>query len=210
MNRHEDLEVAIQHSLAISDHFSANLSQSAELDNRGRLANAYLCMALDHREAILLLVHSGAHSSATALQRPLLEAFVTGAWLFASASEEEIQGMLGLTRPTPKFESMSQRLRKTHDLGEWFEHFRKHYDILGDYTHGHQRQLSRWLGSGTIEPRHHHEQMIEVLHHCDVVGLLAAVHREKIAGCSIDMLMGLLDDVMQRARGVQFIPSRKV
>lgn len=153
MNRHEDLEVAIQHSLAISDHFSANLSQSAELDKRGRLANAYLCMALDHRESILLLVHSGANSSATALQRPLLEAFVTGAWLFASASEEEIQGMLGLTRPPPKFESMSQRLRKTHHLGEWFEHFRKHYDILGDYTHGHQRQLSRWLGSGTIEPR---------------------------------------------------------
>lgn len=199
MEQNELIRV-LHESVAISDYFSQNLEVTAQLDTRNRLATAYLSMALEHREALLLLVHNGAHASATVLQRPLLEAFVTGAWFFASASDSEIEAISRMKRPPPKFETMAQSLRKTHDLGEWFEHFRKHYEILGDYAHGHQRQLSRWLGPGAIEPRYDQHQMIEVLIHTDVIGVMAAIHREKIADQPIDNLLKILERRLEKSK----------
>ena len=139
-----DLNHAVQRSGRLSDFLHHTLGTKADLDMRGRFAMAYLNISLDHREAILLLVDAGAFASATALQRPLLEAFVTGAWIDNNATDNEIQNIASFTRPTPKFETMAQRLRKTHTFGKWFEVLRGHYDILGDYTHGHRRQLSRF------------------------------------------------------------------
>ncbi len=159
---------------------------------------AYLSLSLDHREAILLLVDRGAFASATALQRPLLESFVTGAWIVSAATDEDILSLTSLTRPPPKFETMIQRLRKTHDLGNWFEIFRAQYDILGDYAHGHRRQLSRWISPGSVEPKYSSEQMAETLRYANVIGILAAVHREKVAGRPIAQLMKMLEAVLNR------------
>lgn len=191
-----DLRHVIQRSANLSDLLHNMLGVSAVLDARGRLAMAYLSLSLDHREAILLLVASGAFASATALQRPLLEAFVTGAWIDDNATDHELKDIITFNRPAPKFEKMAQRLRKTHTLGKWFEVLRGHYDILGDYAHGHRRQLSRWLGPDSVEPRYGAEQMAEVLRHADVVGLLAAIHREKIADRPIVRLLEILEAIL--------------
>ena len=50
-------------------------------------------MCLEHREALLLLVAHGAHTSAAALQRPLLEARVTGAWIDTCATDDELRAI---------------------------------------------------------------------------------------------------------------------
>jgi hypothetical protein len=191
-----DLNHAIQQSARLSDFLHHTLGTKADLDMRGRFAMAYLNLCLDHREAILLLVDAGAFASASALQRPLLEAFVTGAWIDNSATDNEIQNIASFTHPAPSFEKMAQRLRKTHAFGKWFEVLRGYYKILGDYTHGHRRQLSRWIGRDTVEPRYSAEQMAEVLRYADVVGLFAAIHREQVAKRPIARLLETLDAVM--------------
>lgn len=187
---------AIELSLQISDAFQEILGNEATLDIRGRLAMAYLSISLDHREAILLLVSCGAYSSATALHRPLLESFITGAWIDNNATDKEVENIAALLRPPPKFETMSQQLRKTHPLGHSFEVLREHYGILGDYTHGHVRQLSRWLGPRGVGPQYCDGQMIEVLWNADFVGLLAAVHRENILDRPTNRLLDMLDTLM--------------
>jgi hypothetical protein len=202
----KEIAALAQKSVLISDAFSRILGAEAALNERGRLAMAYLSLSLDHREAILLLVHSGAYPSATALQRPLLEAFVSGAWIDACATDKDIQSIMQLKRTPPKFETMSQQLRKAHDLGSWFEEFRIHYNILGDYAHGHRRQLSRWMGPGSIEPRYSVEQMAEVLRHTDLVGIMAAIHREKISGRPTDQLLPLLDEVLKERPAEEKMP----
>jgi hypothetical protein len=196
----QDLELkhAVQQSAYISEALQDILGSEASVDKRGRLAMAYLNLSLDHREATLLLVSSGAFASATALQRPLLEAFVTGAWLDSAATDDEVQTITALSRPPPKFEKMAQQLRKKHVLGNWFEVLRGHYDILGDYTHGHRRQLSRWLTSNTIEPRYNNGQMAEILRYADFVGIAAAIHREKIANRPIAQLLQMATTLMSR------------
>lgn len=194
----QDFEVnhAVKRSAHISEILQGILGTEAVVDVRGRLAIAYLSLSLDHRESILMLVSSGAFASATALQRPLLEAFVTGAWLVSAATNDEIESIAALTRPPPKFEKMAQRLRKSHVLGNWFEVLRGHYDVLGDYAHGHRRQLSRWLSSDAVEPRYNGGQMAEMLHYADMVGISAALHREKIAGRPITQLLQLAKTVV--------------
>jgi hypothetical protein len=195
----QDKELAsfVERSARISDALSKSLGGEAVLNDRERLAMVYFCVSLDHREAILLLVQRGAYTSATALQRPLLEAFVTGSWLDSSATEQQLQDIMSLKLSPPKFETMAQRLRKTHAFGSWFEVFRKHYEILGDYAHGHRRQLSRWISSHGIEPRFSVEQMAEVLRHTDLIGLMAAIHREHISKRPTEHLQTIVEELLK-------------
>ena len=195
-----DLPHVIHQSERLSILLHETLGTEAQLDPRGKLAIAYLSLSLAHREAILLLVKFGAAASATALQRPLLEAFVTGAWIESGATDAELKGIAALDPKAsrPKFETMVQRLRETHDLGEWFETFRGHYKILGDYAHGYTRQLSRWLSPEAVEPRYVDGQLVEVLRHSDLVGVLAAIHRERIAKRPYSLWLEVLDAIMYR------------
>jgi hypothetical protein len=193
-----ELKLAVQRSGRLSEALQTILETDAVVDTRGRFALAYLTLSLDHREAILLLVNCGAFASATALQRPLLEAFVTGVWIDSSATEAEVGSIASLQIPPPKFETMVKRLRKTHSLGKWFEVMRGHYNILSDYAHGHRRQLSRWLTQASVEPRYTHAQMAETLRYADIVGTMAAIHREKISKRPTDQLLRVFDSIMRK------------
>ncbi len=157
---------------------------------------AYLSLALEHREAILMLVVAQAYPSATALQRPLLEAFVAGVWILFSATDEHVEQICQRKKPVSKFETMAKQLKGSHPLGEWFEVFRSHYDILGDYTHGHHRQISRIMGRAGITSRHSTTQIIEILRHSDLIGIMAALHREDLAGRPIERLSEMIDELI--------------
>jgi len=193
-----EIKHAVQQSARLSDSLHNILANEATLDVRGRFAMAYLNISLDHREAILLLISYGAYTSATALHRPLLEAFVTGAWIDGNATDKQIESIATFNQPPPKFEKMAQQLRKTHALGKWFEILREHYGILGDYTHGHGRQLSRWLGPNSVGPQYKDAQMIEVLWNADIIGLLTAVHREKVSNRPTGQLLQMLEALMYK------------
>lgn len=201
-----NLELALEQSAAISFSLQEILGDQGELDRQSYLAMAYLNLALEHREALLLLVQAGAFASATALQRSMLEAAITGVWIHSCASGNEVDRILRIERPPPPFDRMAQKLRATHQLGEWFEVFRNHYKIFNDYTHGHNRQISRWLSSGSAGPRYDVGQMIETLHHSDLVGLVAAVQREKILDRPLGQLLALIETVLDRSRVAKKMP----
>lgn len=195
-----ELRKSIENSAELSDFLHEALGEKADLTTRGRLAMAYLSIALDHREAILLLVSCGAYTSATALHRPLLEALISGAWIECCATDAEVEGIATLKRPQPKAFTMTTQLRRTHDLGKWFEVLYEHYGIVGDYTHGHVRQLSRWLGRDEVAPRYSDGQMIELLRHTSLVGLLAAVLREKLMDRPVNQLLDMFSTLIQTYR----------
>lgn len=203
----KNLELAIEQSAEISLSLQEMLSEQGNLDRRAYLAMAYLNLALDHREALLLLVKVGAFASATALQRSLLEAAVSGIWIDLCASDNQVDQVLKIERPPPPFERMAEKLRTSHHLGEWFEVLKSHYKILNDYTHGHSRQISRWLSSGCAGPGYDAGQMIETLHHSDLVGLLAALQREKIFGRPIGPFSDLIETVLERSRIAKTTPA---
>ena len=202
----KNLELALDQSAAISSSFQEILGDKGDFERRPYLAMAYLNLALEHREALLLLVQTGAYASATALQRSLLEAAISGLWIDSCATDRQVDEILRIERSPPPFNTMAQKLRKSHEFGEWFEVFKNQYKILNDYTHGHNRQISRWLSSGTAGPRYDAKQMIEVLHHSDLVGLVAAVQREKILSRPLGQLFEMIETVLNRSRSAKEVP----
>ncbi|WP_219135390.1 hypothetical protein [Janthinobacterium sp. UMAB-60] len=196
----KNLELALKQSAGISSSLQEILGVQGEFNRRSYLAMAYLNLALEHREALLLLVQAGAYASATALQRSLLEAAISGLWIDSCATDELVDQILRIKRSPPPFNTMAQNLRKSHEFGEWFEVFNDHYKIFNDYTHGHNRQISRWLSSGSAGPRYDVSQIIETLQHSDLVGLVAAVQREKILDRPLGQLFAMIETVLDCSR----------
>jgi hypothetical protein len=190
------LESAIHRSAHLSDAIHEILGTTATVDARGRLALAYFSLSLEHREAILLLVDVGACASATALHRPMLEAIIAGAWIEACATDKEVEETATFKRAPSKVVKMVKQLRAIHPLGDWFRVLYEHYGIVGDYAHGHLRQLSRWLGRDEVGPRYSDDQMVELLWNADIVGLLASSLRENAMERPVAQLLAMLEELM--------------
>lgn len=187
------LAEAINRSAVLSESIHQILGTTASVTTRERLALAYFSLSMEHREAILLLVETGASASATALHRPMLEALIAGAWIEGCATDKEVKAMASFERSPSKVVTMVTQLRKAHPLGNWFRVLYDHYGVAGDYAHGHLRQLSRWLGKSEVGPRYSDVQMVELLWNAGIVGLLAAALRENLMGRPVAQLMQLLE-----------------
>lgn len=192
------LQTALNSSVRLSEYIGQNLGERADNVNaNGLLAIALHSIALEHREATLLLIGSGAHTSCRVLARSALEAYVGASWFEHVASEEEARQFMRADRPAPKFETMAQRLRTAHPWGEVFEKLRAHYRTLNDYVHGSVRQVSRWISPAGIEPRHSDEELVEVLRFVDTIAVMACISRESISGRPIEPFTALFNDVLR-------------
>ncbi|MDE0165373.1 MAG: hypothetical protein OXL36_09780 [Bryobacterales bacterium] len=60
------------------------------VNKRLRLAAGCLHIAIEHAQAIVVLTQEKCFGSALALQRPLIEAWARGFWLFHAATEEDV------------------------------------------------------------------------------------------------------------------------
>lgn len=60
------------------------------LEKRARISAGCFHMAIEHSQALVLLLSQGLPGSALALQRPLLEAFVRGVWILRAATDESV------------------------------------------------------------------------------------------------------------------------
>ncbi len=190
------LQTALATSRRLSDFIIANLGERAEnVVVNGVLAITLHSIALDHREATIVLVELGAFTSSRAVARSALEAYVAASWAEYVAAEADVRAFMRGERPAPSFETMAQRLRKAHPFGELFEKLRPHYKTLSDYTHGSVRQVSRWMSPDGIAPRYSDEEIAEVLRFVDTIGVLACISRELISGRPITPFTQAFEDV---------------
>lgn len=140
-------------------------------------------IALDHREAILLLLQAGARTSAFALARSLYEAFVRGAWAQHCATSEDRDRAYS-TGVMPGLDKMVRDLGKVG--GEFFRASKDAmYGPLSDYTHTGMRQVVRWTGAEGIAPRHSDIETIELIDCVDVYAVLASMCLAKACGHDI-------------------------
>lgn len=194
----------LEESGKLSEWFQVALHEHGTLEHgrRSAIALAFASLALDHREAFLLLVTRGARATAMAVTRPTLEAYVRALWAYELATDHQLQAFLQTGRYDPSVESTLQALRrKARPNGEMFEALRKHYGVLNDYAHGGGRQISRWLHASGVEPKYSDEQMMEAVRFVDVVGVLAGHAREKVCGHPTDAFVTMLETVIQRLPG---------
>lgn len=194
-----ELSAALNRSKALSEWLYGWMSEtsSTEATRRNRATLAYAGLTMEHREALLLLIDVGAHASAMALTRSLLEAYALALWVGEIQDDAAFDMHVMQRHDPPAAGKIFQKLAKrAPGIGEgFFTALKNHYKTLCDYSHGGPRQLSRWVRSETIEPNYDDAQMAEVLRLSDVVCLLAAITQAGIMGHATEPLVDRLDSL---------------
>lgn len=181
--RSEQLQAALDASCALSDWLQQELHEEAKLQQgrREMISLAYANLALEHREAILLLIAAGASATAMAVVRSILESYALALWANELATDHELLAFWAGRFNPPQVDAIMRRIsKKLAPHGSSFEALRRHYGVLNDYAHGGLRQVSRWIHEGEVAPLYSDGQMMEALRFCDTVGLMAAHARQRI------------------------------
>ena len=142
---------------------------------RLQLSCALFKLAIDHSQAIVVLVRSGCHSSALALQRPSFEAFTRGIWVKWCATDPRILEVLEKD-DIPK---MADLVKKIENDKRWqFGALKYVKELTWSYwcglTHGGMGQIvGQWSKNG-VESNHDPVQILQALHWANLWQLLAA------------------------------------
>lgn len=163
------------------------------------VAMAMFMQTLEHRQAVLLLVHHGVRSSAAALIRPTFEAYFRGIWALKVATPEQIEHMFGRHPRVPTLDTVLQQLRKneaTRTLAAFDS-----WKASGDYVHSGPLQLSRWLSHNGIEPMHPDSEAVEMLEASDLCGLLASIGMNEACDLNPQELVSKLTHLTLRKIG---------
>lgn len=187
---------ALGASAWLSDAIIERLSDRAEVTVREKFAVAQFSLSLDHREAVVLLVMSGAYPSAMTLARPVVEAFIRGLWAESIANDQQLLDFVR-DRYDPKMDAVVRALRKSaNPMADMLGALQARFSTLHDYAHGGPRQISRWLQVDSVAPVYPPQQMIELLRVVDLVGCLAAAGRERKSGRNDAPLLELFRQVL--------------
>ncbi len=161
---------------------SAKPQQLQMQESRLVLAVAFFSIALEHHLAILRLFQSRLPSSAFALLRSVVDAYVRGEWAAKIATEGDADKfMQGKLDPKPDF--VIKRLRQLFpDLGDPLEELKRlGWTTWSGFTHAGHSQLSNWISNGAIGPIHSEENCIKVIQFATRLAFLSALSLVDIA-----------------------------
>lgn len=166
---------ALGKSVRLSEVICKGVDHECKLGSRADHSTRYFALAIDHREAILLLITAGARSSAYALLRSVYEACFRGLWTRYVASQPQLELLKRGQMPT--FESVVKGLCKVpNPLSKrvFGGSKRLAWEAFCDYSHGGPRQLKRLVSAEGIGPAHPDHELPGFLNLIDFLG--AASH----------------------------------
>lgn len=177
---------SIERSVELSEWISEHHPPKFTHEGCNMLAVAFCSIALDHREAILLLLKHGARTSAFALARSVYEAGVKGSWAQHCATEEDYSNAFS-RGVLPKFETMVRSLGKVPGTADVFRRSKDMaWEALSDYAHGGMKQVIRWIGAEGVAPQHSDNEVCELLALMNVYGLIACIGIVNVSGAQPD------------------------
>jgi hypothetical protein len=103
---------------------------------------SYTTLALEHNDAIVLMVRNGLYGSALALARPVMEIMWHAGWANAFASDDQIEEILNGRFRFPKARHVVEALDEHYQMGDFFrEIHRTSWGPLNGFTHSGKHQL---------------------------------------------------------------------
>jgi Family of unknown function (DUF6988) len=134
------------------------------VDTKTELLTGFVAIALEHHEAISLLIKDKLFGSAFALVRPVVEAMLRALWLNALATPSQIERA---SRDKDIFPCMSQMLAEidqTYGTGSLFQTFKgSNWRAMCSYAHSGARQIARRFTNGDVKPSYSDVEILEVL-----------------------------------------------
>ena len=154
------------------------------VDTKTTLLTAYVDIALEHHEAISLLIKTKLFGSAFAVVRPLVETMLRALWINALATPSQIKGA---SRDTLKFPCMSQMLAEidqSYATGSLFQTFKgSNWRALCSYAHSGALQIARRFTNGEVKPSYSDGEILEVLNVTNTAVILLTIAFFKSMGC---------------------------
>jgi hypothetical protein len=144
-------------------------------DERHTWVEGSLAVAIEHHEAISLLIDRQLTGSAFALVRSMVDTVVRAHWINLVASDEQVGQARGDDKNAfPFMSKMSEAVDKVYGENEFFKQFTSAWDAMCSYTHSGSRQIALRFTGTNVQPRYPEGAKVEVLFHTNVALLFLA------------------------------------
>lgn len=163
--------------------------------DRNRLAAACFHQALEHHEAIVLLVRRRLIGSALALVRPLFEIYVRAIWLGNCATESDLVRFQKGKLEKEFAELVSDiESHEGYSVGVISGVKKTSWRAMNDFTHGGPLQIIRRITEDSIAANYSPEEIQEAITFAGAIGLLATSEIALLAG-RLDIVTELLEEM---------------
>lgn len=144
--------------------------------NKNRLLMAYMDIALEHHEAIQLLVKSQLYGSAFALTRSLFDTIFRALWINACATENQIEE--SINRDDAKFPRMGDMVAaidQHYSTDVFFTSLKKRsWAAMCSYAHSGLLQITRRFTGEHVKPNYGDGEILEVLNAMNIAIILVS------------------------------------
>ena len=144
-------------------------------ETRSQLFLAYASIALEHQEAIILLLRHGLRGSAVALIRPVFEIFYRASWIYHCAKPNQIDRIKKGKFRFPEMGAMVTAIDKA--VGEtFFQQFKANsWKKQNDFTHTGSFQVNSRLTRDDLQSAYPDEMIAANLDTTTMVAILVTV-----------------------------------
>jgi hypothetical protein len=145
--------------------------------NRALVATALHQLSVEHYVGIHVLVDAGVYSSAFALYRSQLEAYIRGAWFHRCATDVQVQNFISGQKP-PGIEKQMSALENigAFEPGSLVSFKEMTWIKLCDFTHGGEIQVKvRASTFGDVDQDFKEEHVVSMLEASAITALMACV-----------------------------------
>ena len=171
----------------VADHLDGLRLPDLPNEKRLQLAVGCLHVAIEHAQAIVVLIQEKCFASALALQRPLIEAYGRGLWLHHAATAAEVD-QAGQDC-FPKRHKIDKALKaKFDDVA--FTH--PEWATLCSYTHTGYMQIGARLTVDGVRSNHTLEEVRQALRYADMMQLASSIVIADAAG-NPELAQSMLD-----------------
>jgi hypothetical protein len=139
-------------------------------DIKSKLLEGYVATALEHHEAIVLLIQSNLAGSAFALVRPVHETMVRAFWINGVADDKQIEGAWHDKNVFPCMAQMLAAIKPRYfgdtpsdSATEFFQALKEPWRAMCSYTHSGALQLGRRFTNDVVKPKYPEGEVLEVL-----------------------------------------------
>jgi hypothetical protein len=131
-------------------------------------------VALEHHEAISLLIERKLTGSAFALVRPLVDTVVRAHWINAVACDEQVKRAAQDKNVFPSMKDMSMAVGRAYGADELFERFTSQWGAMCSYTHSGARQIAHRFTGTDVKSSYTEAAIVQVLNLTNMAVLLLA------------------------------------
>ena len=144
---------ASERSDRIREQVAGTLNRNYK-DTRTLLLRAYLDLAMEHHEAITLLVRMKLFGPAFSLVRVVCEILLYALWVKACATENDVEGLaLKGDYEFPRIGTVISALDKVYGTEPLYQGIKKQsWKAMSAYTHTGLLQLAKRFKEGQVEP----------------------------------------------------------